>query len=63
MTMVMAALLLLLVVAALYAFGVFGTPYLNAFRFIFYMTLVMLAMVVIMWMGGHQGYDPTPANP
>jgi hypothetical protein len=65
MTMLMAALLLLVILSALYAFGVFNTPYLDAFRFAFYLLLVMLIIVVVVSIGDNpkQGYDPTTASP
>ena len=65
MMMLMGALFLLLIVSALYAFGVFGTPYLDAFRFAFYLILTMLIIVVVVSIGDHpnQGYDPTPTSP
>jgi hypothetical protein len=65
MTFVAASMFALLIFTALYAFGVFGTPYLDAFRVAFYLILVMF-LVVIVFTLGHQpneGYDPTPNGP
>jgi hypothetical protein len=62
MTFVAAGLFALLIFTALYAFGVFGTPYLDAFRFAFYLVLVMFIVVLVFSLGNHpnEGYDPTP---
>lgn len=61
LTLTTGLLLLAVIVIALYAFGVFNTPYLGAFRFAFYLLLVLLALAV--WYGtmnpSHEGYDPT----
>jgi len=59
-------LLTLVLVAAslvlgLYVFNAVSGPYLDAFRFAFYLLLVLL--VLVLWFGtqdhAHQGYDPT----
>ena len=61
LTLTTGLLLLALIAVALYAFGVFNTPYLGAFRFTFYLLLVLFALAV--WYGSmnpsHEGYDPT----
>jgi hypothetical protein len=61
LTLTTGLLLLAVIVVALYAFGVFDTPYLGAFRFTFYLLLVLLALAV--WYGSmnpsKEGYDPT----
>lgn len=61
LTLTAGLLLLAVIVIALYAFGVFDTPYLGAFRFTFYLLIVLLALAV--WYGAmnqpHEGYDPT----
>ena len=61
LTLTTGLLLLAVIVIALYAFGVFNTPYLGAFRFAFYLLFVLLALAV--WYGtmnpSHEGYDPT----
>ena len=61
LTLVTGLLLTALIVVALYAFGIFNTPYLDAFRFTFYLLLVLLVLSV--WFGiGNQpsgGYDAT----
>jgi hypothetical protein len=65
MTLLAGSIFALLIVTALYAFGVFGTPYLGAFRFAFYLILVMFIVVIVFAVGQHpqQGYDPTPKGP
>jgi hypothetical protein len=61
LTLTTGLLLLAVIVAALYAFGVFNTPYLGAFRFTFYLLLVLLVLSV--WFGStnqpNEGYDAT----
>jgi hypothetical protein len=54
-------LLTAVVVIALYAFGVFNTPYLGAFRFTFYLLLALLILSIGFGTGNQpqQGYDPT----
>lgn len=65
MTLLIAGLFLTLAVSGLYAFGGFSTPYLDAFRFMFYLVLTMLIVVVVIAIGDqpNQGYDPTPGTP
>jgi hypothetical protein len=60
MTLIAGGMLLALVVPALYVFGVFSTPYLNAFRFMFYLLLALLALTVGVSLMDHpqEGYDP-----
>ena len=64
-TFVAAGMLALLIFTALYAFGVFGTPYLGAFRVAFYLILVMFLVVMVFTLGEqpNEGYDPTPGGP
>ena len=61
LTLVTGLLLAAVIVIALYAFGVFNTPYLGAFRFTFYLLLALLVLSI--WYGTgnepQQGYDPT----
>ena len=61
LTLTTGLLLLAVIVIALYAFGIFDTPYLGAFRFTFYLLLLLLVLSV--WFGTanppNQGYDPT----
>ena len=61
LTLTTGLLLLAVIVIALYAFGVFNTPYLGAFRFAFYLLLVLLVLSV--WFGTtnhpNEGYDAT----
>lgn len=56
-----AILFVAVIVIALYAFGMFNTPYLDAFRFAFYLLLVLLVLSI--WFGvmepPYKGYDPT----
>jgi hypothetical protein len=60
MTLLTGLLLTAVIVIALYAFGVFNTPYLDAFRVAFYL-LVLLVLSV--WVGvehqPHEGQDAT----
>ena len=59
MTLLTGLLLLGVIVIALYAFGVFDTPYLDAFRAAFYLLLVLLILSV--WFSiGHQANEPHP---
>lgn len=60
-TMLAGALFFVLIILALYAFGVFSTPYLEAFRFAFYLVLVLLALTVgiSLIQYPYEGYDPT----
>jgi hypothetical protein len=61
MTLLTGLLLTAVIVIALYAFGVFNTPYLDAFRVTFYLLLVLLVLSV--WVGvehqPHEGQDAT----
>jgi hypothetical protein len=61
MTLLTGLLLTAVIVIALYAFGVFNTPYMEAFRVAFYLLLVLLVLSV--WLtAGHsprEGYDAT----
>jgi hypothetical protein len=61
LTLLTGLLLTALIVVALYAFGVFNTPYLDAFRFTFYLLLVMLVLSVWFAIGNqpYEGYDAT----
>ena len=61
LTLVAGMLLTGLIVVALYAFGVFSTPYLDAFRFAFYLLLVLLVLSVWFSIGNqpYDGYDAT----
>lgn len=64
-TFLMVLLFLGVILIALYAFGVFDTPYLGAFRFALYLLLVLLALSI--WYGAlkhpYEGYDPTVQEP
>ena len=63
LTLVTAVLFVAVIVIALYVFGVFNTPYLDAFRFTFYLLFVLLVLTV--WFGvtqpPNEGYNPTRA--
>jgi len=56
MTRLTGLLLTAVIVIALYAFGVFNTPYLDAFRSAFYLLLVLL--ILSLWFSvGHQPHE------
>jgi hypothetical protein len=61
MTLVSVILAMIVVIVALYAFRILSTPYLDAFRFAFYLFLVLLGLSV--WYGvmdhPYDAYDPT----
>ena len=61
LTLVAGLLLTGLIVVALYAFGIFSTPYLDAFRFAFYLLLVLFVLSVWFSIGNqpYDGYDAT----
>lgn len=61
LTLVTGLLLTALIVVALYTFGIFNTPYLDAFRFTFYLLLVLLVLSVWFSIGNQPfgGYDAT----
>ena len=58
-------LLFTLIIVGLYVAGWFSTPYLDAFRFAFYLLLILLVLTVRFAIVGHQyeGYDPTVRGP
>lgn len=59
--LVVGILLFALIIVGLYVAGWLSTPYLSAFRFTFYLLLILLALTVGFAIIGHQyeGYDPT----
>jgi hypothetical protein len=61
MTLLTGLLLTALIVIALYAFGVFNTPFLDAFRVSFYLLLVLLVLSLWFSVGHepHEGQDTT----
>jgi hypothetical protein len=61
LTLLTGLLLTAVIVVALYAFGIFNTPYLDAFRFAFYLLLVLLVLSVWFSIGNepYKGYDAT----
>jgi hypothetical protein len=65
MTLLAAAMFLILIVLALYVFGIFSTPYVEAFRFAFYLLLVLLVITVgiVLMQQPYEGYDPTGRTP
>lgn len=64
-TLLVAAVMLGMILTGLYAFGTFSTPYTEAFRFGFYllMVLVLVAVVLVIGRQPFEGYDPTPNSP
>jgi hypothetical protein len=60
MTLLTGLLLTAVIVIALYAFGIFNTPYMDAFRVAFYLLLVLLILSV--WFSTahapHEGQHP-----
>jgi Na+/proline symporter len=65
MSLLVAAMFALWILTALYAFGFFSTPYSDAFRFAFYVIILVFAGMMVYAMGDHpfEGYDPTPDGP
>ena len=61
MTFLVATVLLGVIITALYAFGIFSTPYTGAFRIGFYL-LLMVGLVAV-GRNPFEGYDPTPSTP
>ena len=57
MTLLAGLLLVALIVIALYAFGVFETPYLDAFRVTFYLLLVVV--ILSFWFGVSNQPNPS----
>jgi len=64
-TLLVATVLIGMILTALHAFGVFNTPYTDAFRVGFYLILLLGLVAVVLTIGRHpfEGYDPTPATP
>ncbi len=64
-TLLVATVLIGMIITALYAFGIFNTPYTEAFRVGFYLIIFLGLVAVVMTMGRHpfDGYDPTPSTP
>lgn len=65
MTLLLGIVLLGAIITALYAFGIFSTPYTDAFRIGFYLLLVVSFVAIVLAMGRNpfEGYDPTPSTP
>lgn len=64
-TLLVATVLIGMIITALYACGVFNTPYTEAFRVGFYLILLLGLVAVVLTIGWYpfEGYDPTPARP
>lgn len=64
-TLLVGAVMIGMILTGLYAFGTFSTPYTEAFRFGFYllMVLVLVAVVLVIGRQPFEGYDPTPNSP
>ncbi|MBA3754129.1 MAG: hypothetical protein H0X01_08350 [Nitrospira sp.] len=64
-TLLVATVLIGILLTALYAFGIFSTPYTDAFRFGFYLLVLVGVVAVVLAVGRHpfEGYDPTPTAP
>jgi Na+/proline symporter len=64
-SLIVVATFALLILTALYAFGFFSTPYSEAFRFAFYLIILVFVVMMVYAMGDHpfEGYDPTPDGP
>lgn len=66
MNMLFAGILLIaLTIVTPYVVGWFSTPYFDAFRFSYYLLLILLILTVGFAILGHQyeGYDPTVRVP
>lgn len=65
MMIVAGALLFVLVILGMYVAGWFSTPYLDAFRFVFYLLLVLFVLTVgfVVYDHPNEGYDPTVRVP
>mgnify|MGYP006349011071 FL=1 len=64
-TLLVAIVLIGMISTALYAFGIFNTPYTDAFRIGFYLILLLGLVADVLTIGRHpiEGYDPTQATP
>lgn len=62
-TLLTGVLFLVLVVLALYVFGIFSTPYFEAFRFAFYLLLTLLVLTVGIQLMTHPFEGPTARTP
>jgi len=64
-TLLLATVLIGVILSALYAFGVFSSPYTEAFRVGFYLLLLVGLVAIALTIGQHQfeGYDSTPSTP
>ena len=64
-TLLAATVLIGMIITALYAFGVFNTPYTDAFRIRFYLIILLGLVAVVLTIGRHpiEGYGHTPATP
>ena len=64
-TLLVATVLIGMIITALYAFGVFNTPYTDAFRIRFYLIILLGLVAVVRTIGRHpiERYGHTPATP
>ncbi len=64
-TLLVATVLIGMMITALCAFGVFNTPYTDAFRIRFYLIILLGLVAVVLTIGRHpiEGYGHTPATP
>ena len=58
-------LIIACIVLGLFVFGLFSTPYFEAFRFLFYLLLLLLVLIMGIEFTYHpfQGYTPTARTP
>ena len=63
--LVIGSLAIICIVLGLFVFGLFSTPYFEAFRFLFYLVLLLVVLTVGIQMTYHpfQGYTPTARTP
>jgi hypothetical protein len=63
LTLIIGLLVTVVIVVALYAFGIFNTPYSDAFRIAFYLLLVLLVLSVWFSIGNEsfKGYEAVGA--
>ena len=64
-TLLVAIVLIGMISPALSPFGIFNTPYTDAFRIRFYLIILLGLVAVVLTIGRHpiEGYGHTPATP
>mgnify|MGYP001157464183 CR=1 FL=1 len=64
-SLIVGGLVFVLVLIGLYGFGWFSTPYSDAFRYLFYLFLVLFLLIIGFALYDHpyEGYDPTAKVP